>query len=346
MNARFFHINNNKDSPALLRKFVVHALCWLIYITYELCTLYYLTGKLEPPKVYIVYYGVNIAFFYGVTTILQYTFDRRIPRYFIGFAGMAGLLILLLTVKGLLNPELHFRQNWLHIRRGEVLTFVMTALYRAGFFFLLAVFYWAPRHMLLFRAKADRAEKALLRQQINPHLLLNSLNFVYSRVMDTSEEAAQCIVLLSELLRYSMDYTAAEDKSLLLEELKQMQNLMEINRYRFGKRMQMNMEFTGDPGDRRIPPLILLTLLENVFKHGDLTDQDHPASVRVDMTNDGCLSFKSQNMKKSSLRSVIRSHQGLQNLRARLSFMYSKDQYALSVHDQENQFETYLMIKL
>ncbi|WCT14434.1 histidine kinase [Mucilaginibacter jinjuensis] len=234
-----------------------------------------------------------------------------------------------------------------------------------GFYFLvLSIFYWAAGHISHFRKQSLMAERqrlivekdkaeietqlaksrsAFYQQQINPHLLFNALNFVYSKVQEHSDEAAHCVWLLAEIMHFSLQQTEADGKINLVDEMAQIRNLLEINAYRFpvGIVLTMNGEFQR----HRIIPLILLTLTENIFKHGDLTNANMPALLHLEIDANGHFFFRSQNLKKAKNTKFARQQLGLQNVRIRLDGAYP-EKYRLNITELKDIFELTLTINL
>jgi LytS/YehU family sensor histidine kinase len=239
-------------------------------------------------------------------------------------------------------------------------------LFRGLYFDLLATFYWSAANIGNFRRRASAAERqkliiekekaelenmltksknAYLQQQMNPHMLFNTLNFVYNNVQRYSDDAARSIYLLSEIMRFSLKGTEPDGKVLLEDEADQIENLLEINRYRFEDPVYIDVAMEGSFHRYTIIPLILLTLTENVFKHGNLTEAAHPASIRLTVDDRGKLSFSSSNLKKSKNGLQRSQHLGLQNVRIRLDSTYPEN-YQLDIQEAGNMFELSLTLKL
>lgn len=344
----------------------VHAFCWSVFIAYELGMIYAVIGKLDRPYIYLIYYPINISYFYLIVSLLKYTFNsgtnkiaKGITGFLIIFAGylfIKGIADLLL--EGLLVPQ----QNSLVYFRD----FFQRNLSRGLYFGLLALFYWSAGHIAYFRKKSLEAEKqqlkaekqkaeletllersrnAYLQQQINPHMLFNALNFVYNKVQEHSEDAAQCIWLLSEITRFGLEGADEDGKVSLAREMEQIDNLISINRYRFKEPLGLRSDITAPQDGLRIIPLILLTLTENIFKHGDLTDPDRPALLQITTDANGRLLFFSRNLKKSKNVHRRKQELGLQNVRIRLNLAYG-NRYALTTADLGDIFELTLTLDL
>lgn len=197
---------------------------------------------------------------------------------------------------------------------------------------------------MLLEQQQLQTEYAFLRSQINPHFLQNTLNFFYSKSLTCSEELSSAILTLSEIMRYSLNTKTNETPPLLTEELKQMTNLISINQMRFGNRLQIQYTQTGDTEGIRIIPLVLITLAENAFKHGELGNPEHPMKVQLDISEyQETLSFTVSNLKKTGPKD--QSHGiGLENIRRRLQLVYGKEA-ALNIDETATHYSIALNIK-
>jgi len=360
-------IFNFKTETYPVKSFAIHAACWAAFISYELGSLYYTYGRLEPISVYVCFYALNIIFFYCHTSLLSYLFTSPAPKYLRGMLYYILLFIVYLSVKFICNLLVESDQislnAYLYQFKGRTLA---STTIRAGYFVLLSTFYWAAGHIAFFRRQAAASEQAELRalkekaeletklaasrnayltQQVNPHLLFNSLNFIYNIVYRHSPDASKCVMLLADLLRFSLEEAGADGKVQLEEEVAQIRRLLEINNYRFDGRLAAGFHFEGGFEQRRIIPLILFTLTENVFKHGNVRDQKHPAELQLKVDDNGLLHFFSRNLKKSKSGYSQRSGTGLQNVRIRLDFAYP-GKYSLDVAETGEYFELSLILQL
>jgi sensor histidine kinase YesM len=189
-----------------------------------------------------------------------------------------------------------------------------------------------------------QAEYAFLRAQINPHFLHNTLNFFYAKSLGCSKELSDGILTLCEIMRYSLKSGEDEDGTVLLsKEVEHMQNVIRINQLRFSNRLQVDFSVSGDAGAVRIIPLILITLLENAFKHGDLIDKQHPLTLQLTVNKDEQrIYFFVKNKKKKGPKEP--SHGiGMDNIRRRLLAAY-KNNCSLQIQDEKDFYSVELSI--
>jgi LytS/YehU family sensor histidine kinase len=294
------------------------------------------------------------------------TFDHPFRRYLKGILSFLALLCIYLIFKYI---SFFFQQTpFVPIKEYNpiFLKIIPTTLYRASYFTILATFYWAAGHISYFRKQAAAAEKqellalkdkaelevrlaeannAYLAQQINPHLLFNSLSFIYSSVILYSDAAAKCVLLVTDLMRFSLEETGTDGKVALTDEIQQIERLLEINRLRFDRPPAIQVFLEGNFAPYRIIPLILFTLTENIIKHGDLNQPATPGLLRISADEEGNLAYFSRNLKKPESGYARRRQVGLQNVRIRLDFAYP-EKYSLAIADTAEYYELTLNLSL
>lgn len=176
---------------------------------------------------------------------------------------------------------------------------------------------------IISRQKAEqelsRAQNAFLKAQINPHFLFNTLDFIYHNVLALSPVAADAIVTLAEMMRFAIDSDKMGEFIVLGDELDQVVNLRYLNQLRKNQEPAFELLYEEETRDIKFIPLVLLTLAENIFKHGDLSE-GRKATLQVFMA-DGMLHIYSNNM--SHEQQSTHSHKtGLANLEKRLQHAY------------------------
>lgn len=188
-----------------------------------------------------------------------------------------------------------------------------------------------------------RLRNVHLQQQLNPHLLFNTLNFIYSNVAEHSAEASRGVILLSEIMQFSMEEADDDGKVPVAHELAQVINLVELNRLRFDHPLLLDFEIKCEDNEAVIIPLVLLTLAENMFKHGDFTAQ--PALLHLMISREGRLELRSRNKKRPGVTPDNRKNIGLDNTRLRLDNYYP-GAYRLEIREDELFFELKLIMFL
>ncbi len=185
-----------------------------------------------------------------------------------------------------------------------------------------------------------KAELAFLRSQVNPHFLFNSLGFIQSRIFKADPEAADMVLQLSSILRKSFEQS--ENKSSTIQsEMEMINDLTGIMKKRFPNRIHLDIRIDDQVLGQMIEPLILVGFAENMFKHGDLRQQDEPGQVIINLDGEYVLiSFRNKIMKGEA---HVGSGIGLENTRKRLDLVYG-DQYTLEFGEENGYFN--LLLKL
>jgi two-component system, LytTR family, sensor kinase len=189
-----------------------------------------------------------------------------------------------------------------------------------------------------------QADLNFLRAQINPHFLQNCLNFIYSDTRKTNPNAADAVMLLSTIMRYSVsDNAATGGMALLKDEINQLENVIQIHQLRFEQKL--NIIFTKEKEElfehKQIVPMILLTLIENLIKYGDLNDSNYPAKIDCKVDENEKKIFFTTSNKKAYASGVISTGLGLKNIRERLSLIWN-DNFTL----QKEEADDYYTVKL
>lgn len=128
------------------------------------------------------------------------------------------------------------------------------------------------------------AEVNFLKSQINPHFLFNTLNSIYAQAHSRSENTEFSILKLSELLRYVL-YDSGADKVELTKDIQYINNYIDLQRLRLSNRIQLEYEVTGNLHGLTIAPMLLISFIENAFKHGISYSQ--PGVIKVKIATEG-----------------------------------------------------------
>ena len=189
----------------------------------------------------------------------------------------------------------------------------------------------------------SQANFNFLKAQINPHFLHNTLNFLYAKSLPYSEELSEGILILSDIMRYALNEGNTKNgKVPLNDELEHMGNVIKINQLRFSNELQVVFDIEGKTDNVQIIPFVLITLVENAFKHGDLIRPGHPLTIKLKM-HDHQLSFYCSNKKKVGLKELSTGI-GLDNIKKRLELTYGAD-FSLDISDEPEFYTTRLNIQ-
>ncbi len=178
-------------------------------------------------------------------------------------------------------------------------------------------------------------ELAYLKSQIQPHFFFNTLNNLYSLTLDKSDRAPETVLKLSELMSYVI-YEAREKTVPLTKEINHIQNYIDLEKLRYGERLNLTLDVSGDISGVELPPILFLPFIENCFKHGTKTRANEiPIYIGIEVV-DNTLKFSCKNKigeeDTNGKKSMDSNHFGigLKNTERRLKLRY-KDNYHLNV---------------
>lgn len=343
-------------------KYKIHFIAWFIFIFYETIILGFVNGFGTFGN-YVVHYTYNIVIFY--------IHARYLLPPILKIKNRSLLLVPLLIVEVLLCACLIYMFDYIIEKYTAILTFDLNAemfyrfCYRIALFIGFSSGYYVLLNYLKEREANVMLEKqhligiikqqdtqnelnktlnAYLKAQINPHFLFNTLNFIYNHTRKTAPLAAEAIMTLSEMMRYAVRSENADAFISLAAEIEQVENLIHLHQLRQNNTLQVVFDYSGITDDVRFIPLILMTMAENIFKHGNLSKASKPAMLTIS-TNDGQLFISSENLvnehKDQSGEGI-----GLDNIHKRLLHAYN-DKVAFSHFvDKDDIFHVNIVLNL
>jgi two-component system, LytTR family, sensor histidine kinase AlgZ len=211
---------------------------------------------------------------------------------------------------------------------------------------ILALFkHWIVKQRDWKQAEQEKmtAQLELLKAQLHPHFLFNTLNNIYAFALERSDKTPQLILKLSSLLSYML-YECRTDEVLLQKEIEVMKNYIDLEKERYGEKLDISLNIEGDIQDRFIAPLLILPFLENAFKHGTSEQIDKPWMSIDIAVKDGTMKCKVVNSKNAI--TPIREHGvGIENIKKRLELLYP-DRHQLKLSDEGMFFVVSLSLTL
>lgn len=345
----------------------VHTSAWVLYGSFI-----YIANYLAKPDIKII----NIVFFLAPYCLTFYVsiyclnlYKRigvlwSIASFFIGFLVMAFIgycyIYLLLPLGGV---KLYSTDDFRDFLKAAVLGYVQYFSYAVLYFYVVQSFKKEREMRRLqeeklrnelensrlkeqeLKSKQDKLllEYAFLRSQVNPHFLHNTLNVLFSQAMEHSQELANNISKLARMMRYSMESVEHEsDKVYVQKELDNLQLLIDINNIRFAHSKVIDYATEGEADGQMLPPLSMITVVENAFKYGDLSDAEHPLKLRVAL-RPGQVYFYCRNKKRKTNIKISSNNIGITNLSKRLDVSF-KDKYKMEARDEEEFYTVELTI--
>lgn len=190
----------------------------------------------------------------------------------------------------------------------------------------------------------NKAELAMFKAQISPHFLFNTLNSLYSLVIGTSQQAEDAFVKFTELLEYT--YVTIRNESVALrDEITYIRNYVDLQLIRLGERTRVVWDCDVDNEDTEMPPMILMTFLENAFKYGASSTRDCKIYIGLRLSG-GALEFETRNaVVKHSDEFRKNAPTGIDNCRARLDGIFP-GRYSLEAEESGGEYRVMLKIQL
>lgn len=231
---------------------------------------------------------------------------------------------------------------------GTILNNLITALLIIGSSTAIELEYkWRSEQKLRKDVEKEQLKTslALLRHQVSPHFLMNTLNNIHTLVEIDASKAQEAIERLSTLMRYLL-YDSAQNTIELKKEVEFIKSFVSLMQLRHSEEVQVKVVVPEHIPDTRIPPMLFISLLENAFKHG--VSYPLRSHIHFELL-----------MKEATLHCIIRNSKhkvpvksqgeysgiGLENIKKSLKLLYENN-FRLDIEDKENEFEVKLTIPL
>ncbi len=230
----------------------------------------------------------------------------------------------------------------------SVLFFAVNELRRHLYFFFTAIFFSfllrTREHLNEIKEEKFEAEIASLKSQINPHFLFNTLNSIYILSLKKDDRASDAIINLAGIMRYAIK-DARGAKILLQKEVEYIENYIELQKSRFGNTADIIFEYSGEPRNLEISPLLLITYIENAFKYGVNPDMsDCVVEIILQITNGG-ITLRTFNKKVQLSAQAEATGIGLDNTKDRLAHLYPQ-KHNLKIIEDKLTYSVTLSIEL
>ena len=310
---------------------------------------------LVPVEKWIVHHTVFmltlIAYLYGLYFIYR---KAKLPMLFMQrkFGHILLLMSSLVLVTWLLthfpyppeanpiDPMIHKARQ--HMRAQTIWFFFLVV---TGFSLSIELIFELFRQILSkqeIEAEKNKAELALYKAQINPHFLFNTLNALYGLVLTKSDKTESAFIKFSNILKYMYAQTTSDTIS-ISHEIEYIRQYVDLQSLRLNKHTQVRFETQMDDEQVQIPPMILITFVENAFKYGVSSDMDCTILIRI-IVKEGQLIFYTENM-------IMKENHGnphaigIANCRKRLELLYP-NRFLLITKEEKKLFKTHLSIQL
>ncbi len=347
-----------------MKRFLLHILFWLIYTLQDTLLMFTWVspGITNIPD--------NTLFIMAVKSALVILIPKILATYFLLYISInkiiketgnlfriVGEIVIVLSICIIIYRLIYNYHVIPHIYEGSLklrplfeLRSLLFVLMDIGFVSGVAVAIKFVRIQLegkereknLVKEKLE-TELKFLRNQTNPHFLLNTLNNIFALARKKSDEAPEAIMKLSELLRFML-YESRESLVTLGSEIKILDDYLDLEKMRYSDRLSVKFHKDIDSDKYQIAPLLLLPFIENAFKHGvSETRFDSFVHINLKVLN-GNLSFHVENTNENEIALMPVNNIGLNNVNRQLELMYKE--YDLNVKNDNHIFKVNLKINL
>jgi two-component system sensor histidine kinase AlgZ len=342
------------------RVVLLHVSFWCVYMSFFFYQISSRPGADTNTSIAFSRVAVHVAFNMIAAYMNYFIFlprfleSRKIGRYlvefFIPFIILTTIRVHVqrLLMDGYTYQELYFYSNIYIVQMSAtslfVVVFIGTLRFAKDWFELEAKKKEVENEKLT-------AELNFLKEQINPHFLFNTLNNLYYLAYTKSDNTTEVIAKLSQMMRY-MIYESNYKQVELSKEIEYMHNYVSLERLRLNNQIPIEFKVEGEPDGIKIAPLILITFLENAFKHGaNSTNKNAWVNLSIKVDGKNCVytveNSKDGITKVNGVHSDVgrKSGIGLQNVKRRLELTYPS-KYNLDVKDQADRYSVQLKLVL
>ncbi|WP_337043546.1 sensor histidine kinase [Emticicia sp. 17c] len=324
-------------------------LTFVYYFRYVL--IYYLiiathnffNDKLQLARLIVLDIFASMFYFHTITYLMYYIFDIEI-----GIQGIPGGY----KVLGLLYLSI----NTANFTFQDLIAIIFTGFKEFDYMLIAIVLKLVKtifeKELLLNKLQVNslKMELRVLRAQINPHFVFNVINAAYAKILPVDEKSSEYLLKTSDILRFTL-YETEEDFIELQKELDCIEKYIELEHIRHEERLKLHFNIKGSPKEgQQIPTLLLLTLVENAFKHGTHSSrQESWIDIQIKIT-DNKLSINIKNSKPphpkfKNKKDTNEGGLGLVNLRKRLEVFYKKN-HQFIIEEKDREFAVFVEIPL
>ena len=338
------------------RVFLLHLSFWFVYISFLLYQINFHQRRHEEYEWgnVIIFASVQLAFTLVITYLNYFYFlprflvRKNIARYILEFLiPFAALITLRVHLQRYLIDGYTYQSGYFYSTLYIVQTISITLFIVIFVGMLRFAVDWFEFEAKKKEVENERltAELNFLKAQINPHFLFNTLNNLYYLVFTKSDNATEVIAKLSQMMRY-MIYESNHPKVHLKKEIDYMQNYIDLERMRLNGEVPIKLSIHGDTHQTMIAPLILITFLENAFKHGvSTTSSGAWVNICLHLEGNQCTYTVENSKPASQPQTSSKSGIGLRNVERRLELSYP-DQYLLQTENLPDRYKVQLKITL
>lgn len=319
----FLYFPYNRDfSPLHSHRFVL----WTIYSNVTLLAFYFINTQILIPK----FLGKRKTWIFIIIIILAFFL------YLVGFNHLS-----------IVSPETHkIIEHWkrhnnrpiprslLFFSPGPIILYLITLIFSSGSK-ILEQWFMAEKMKEMVTKQQLETELSMLRSQVNPHFLFNTLNSIYTLALIKDDNAAPAVMKLSKIMRYTLE-EAQNNNISLASEMEFSKNYVQLQQLRLSQNTTVKTDIKGDLDHTFIPPLILIPFIENAFKYGVSAHEASEIFIGINISPEengkNKIEFRCTNPILKTQSETEGTGSGIENVRKRLNLVFGKDNYHLLTH--------------
>jgi len=327
---------------------VIHVLTWVLFFISASA----LMASLVDLKTALWFATVNFTILVITYYLNIYLVDKLLEKkqtwlYLLFFAVLLTTVVFVRVYfnrhffLGTLQAAFHFNENWLYSFSIVTTLIVMVLSFFNG---VLANRSEKEKEYQAAIARHGEARVEFLKAQMSPHFLFNTLHNIYALTLKQASLASEMILVLSEILRYVV-YESRKDKVYLSDEIGQIKKLIHLYQLKSEESLPISIIASFSPAPFLIEPMVLIPLVENCFKHGNLhTDPNAFIAIQLVEENGG-LTFETTNSRDAAPKVKLETGGiALNNIRERLAIRYPGT-HQLEIKETANSFFVRLKIQ-
>lgn len=346
-----FYLCRNQSGMKRIHIVIIHMVFWVTFVIIPYFMFSFGPFKWTPENYYfLIQHQFNIIVFYlAYFSLIPFILKRRSLTQMIGYS--LSFIVILTLLRFLVSPYIKDALGAFQkfpVSPGRQLLYSsfwnLMYLFYAVIIYLSIEWYRERKRRVELIKEKKQSEIDLLKSQVNPHFLMNTLNNLYSLVYQGNKQADEAILKLSELMRYML-YDTHSDLVPLENEINYLKSFIELQFLRFSNKDFVKFEIDGEPAGKLIAPMLLVPFVENAFKHGNKNLPGMGISIKMNIRENQFF-FQVNNIKSSKfVQKVNESGIGLKNIQKRLELQYP-DRHELFILDETDTFEIRLRLTL
>lgn len=302
------------------------------------------SGRLQepppPPRLFLVVLYVSlIAFYYLNALVFIPKFLSRQKRWEYGLIVLLCVVLFLILVAipdQMMHPERP-------LNRGMIISSVLLislVFIMSGIGRITDLWFQSEKRAQEIEYEKKSHELSLLKAQINPHFLFNTLNNIYTLASKKSDLTADAVLKLSEMMRYVIS-EAKEDYVPFVKEVEYLSRFIDLQKLRLTDKVEVNFQVIGNPEGVSVAPLILMPFVENTFKYGVSTHEQSTISISIVVGKSKVILSTTNQIFDYANILTASTNIGIANTRRRLDLLYP-GKHKLQIDNLNNNYVVHL----